>query len=179
MSLAANVKSLFFSAGQGRALACGLTMDEFAIWGLDSRLFGQPPEHWHEQSIEHCSASGFTFRLPAVGTPQALVLAADVCLAGVETFRVAFLSLHGPDQFGFVHLPALDVAALGQGFDFVHIHRRYLSLILQFGEQVKWPVFSEFHGEISIDHTSYLGRAKGLSVLSAAWPNTTENLCYA
>jgi hypothetical protein len=53
-------------------------------------------------------------------------LAATLCLAGVETFRVAFLPLHGPDQFGFVHLPTLHVPAFGQGFDFGQIHRRLL-----------------------------------------------------
>ena len=60
-----------------------------------------------------------------------MVLTAAIDKAGVETFRVAFLLLHGPDQFGFVPLAALDAPVFGYGFDLSHIHRRCLLFYMQ------------------------------------------------
>jgi hypothetical protein len=71
---------------------------------------------------ESCVFRVAVLMLPAVGNPEALVLSAAADLAGVETLRAAFLLLHAPDQFGFVHLPAIEAPVLGNGPDFGHVH---------------------------------------------------------
>lgn len=75
-----------------------------------------------EVAGSNLEALGETPPLHTCFAPEAPVLSAGMHLSGIETLGVAFLPLHGADQFGLVQLATFDTPFPGNRLGLCQVH---------------------------------------------------------